>query len=144
MGLTCYDVHWRLVELNVDHACGLASLLRVIGGRLGVFNVPEVVDVMVYGNYEMVKQALGGSVVIERSLVPGISSRAILIGSVPYASIEDLVVSTIVNADIPWYVGIIRELMANVNVRNSLRWEWINEVLSRFGVKELFNRVISQ
>ena len=144
MGLTCHDVHWRLVELNVDHACGLASLLRVIGVRLGVFNVPEVVDVMVYGNYEMVKQALGGSVVIERSLVPGISSRAILIGSVPYASIEDLVVSTVVNADIPWYVGIIRELMANVNVRNSLRWEWINEVLSRFGVKELFNRVISQ
>ena len=144
MGITCDEVHWRLVELNIDHACGLASLLKVIGKRLGVFNVPDVIDIMIYGNYENAEQALNGLVIIERSLVPGLFSRAVLIGGVPYASIEDLIVSVVVNEDIPWYVSIIRELMRNPNVRNSLRWEWINEVLNRFGVKELFDKVISQ
>ncbi len=144
MGITCEDAHWMLIELSVDHACGLASLLKVIGRRLGIFDIPDVIDVMIYGDYDLVKRVLGGSVVIEKSLVPGLSQRAILMGGIPYASIEDLVVSAVVNEDIPWYVGIIRELMMNANVRNSLRWEWINEVLSRFGVRELFNRVISQ
>ncbi|ADN49725.1 hypothetical protein [Vulcanisaeta distributa] len=144
MSTTCNEVHWRLVELNIDHACGLASLLKVIGKRLGVFDVPNIIDVMIYGNHEIVKQALGNTVIVERALVPGLLSRAILIGGIPYASIEDLVVSVTVNKDMPWYVGIIRELMANPNVKNSLRWEWINEVLNRFGVAELFNKIISQ
>ncbi|MGC8606625.1 MAG: hypothetical protein ACP5GZ_02745 [Vulcanisaeta sp.] len=144
MGNDCEDVHWRLVELNVDHACGLASLLKVIGRRLGVFDVPDILDVMIYGDYESVSQALGGSVVIERSLVPGLFSRAILIRSIPYASIEDLVVSIVINWDIPWYVAIIKELMRNINVRSSLRWEWINETLNRFGFMGLFNKIISQ
>ncbi len=130
--------------MNIDHVCGLASLLKVIGKRLGVFDVPNIIDVMVYGNHEIVKQALGNTVIVERALVPGLLSRAILIGGIPYASIEDLVVSVTVNEDIPWYVGIIRELMANPNVKNSLRWEWINEVLNRFGVAELFNKIISR
>lgn len=130
--------------MNIDHACGLASLLKVIGKRLGVFDVPNIIDVMIYGNHEIVKQALGNTVIVERALVPGLLSRAILIGGIPYASIEDLVVSVTVNKDMPWYVGIIRELMANPNVKNSLRWEWINEVLNRFGVAELFNKIISQ
>ena len=143
MRITCDEVHWRIVELNIDHACGLASLLKIIGERLSIFGVPDVVDVMVYGNYDTVKHALGGSVIIERSLVPGLFSRAILIGGIPYASIEDLVVSVVVNTDIPWYVAIIKDLMRNSNVRNNLRWEWINEVLSRFGVMGLLNKIIS-
>ncbi|WP_054853016.1 hypothetical protein [Vulcanisaeta distributa] len=146
MNITCSEVHWRLVELNMDHACGLASILKVIGERLGILSIPDVVDVMVYGNYETAKQVLGNSVVLERSLVPGgLFSRSILIGGIPYASIEDLVVSVVVNGgDVPWYVDIVRELMRNNNVRNSLRWEWINEVLSRFGVTRIFNEIISQ
>ncbi|WP_243680498.1 hypothetical protein [Vulcanisaeta souniana] len=68
---TCDEVHWRLVELNIDHACGLASLVKIIGGRLGIFNIPNIIDVMVYNSYETVNHALGGSVVVERSLVPG-------------------------------------------------------------------------
>ncbi len=142
--ITCSDVHWMLIELNIDHACGLASLLKVIGKRLGVFNVPNITDVMVYGNHEIVKQALGNTVIVERALVPGLLSRAILIGGIPYASIEDLVVSVTVNEDIPWYVDIIKELMANPNVKNSLKWEWINEVLNRFSVTGFFNKIISQ
>ncbi|WP_054857270.1 hypothetical protein [Vulcanisaeta sp. JCM 16159] len=144
MNITCSEVHWRLVELNMDHACGLASILKVIGERLGILSIPDVVDVMVYGNYETAKQVLGNSVVLERSLVPGLFSRAILIGGIPYASIEDLIVSVVVNGDTPWYVDIVRELMRNNNVRNSLRWEWINEVLSRFGVTRIFNEIILQ
>ncbi|BDR92564.1 hypothetical protein [Vulcanisaeta souniana] len=141
---TCDEVHWRLVELNIDHACGLASLVKIIGGRLGIFNIPNIIDVMVYNSYETVNHALGGSVVVERSLVPGLLSRAILIGSIPYASIEDVIVSVVVNRDLPWYIAIIRELMRNNNVRNNLRWEWINEVLNRFGFVRYFNEIISQ
>ena len=130
--------------MNIDHACGLASLLKVIGGRLGIFNIPNIVDIMVYDSYDTVNQALGDSVVVERSLVPGLLSRAILIGSIPYASIEDIIVSVVVNRGLSWYIAIIRELMRNSNVRNSLRWEWINEVLNRFGVARNFNEIISQ
>ncbi|WP_243671489.1 hypothetical protein [Vulcanisaeta sp. JCM 16161] len=72
MSIACDEVHWRLVELNIDHACGLASLLKVIGERLGIFDVPDVIDVMVYGDHESVRQALGSSVIVERSLVPGL------------------------------------------------------------------------
>ena len=143
VGVTCTDIHWRLVELGVDHACGLASLLRAIGNRLGIFDVPNVIDVMVYGAHDTVKSALGSYVVVERSLVPELSSRAILIGGVPYASIEDLIVSVVVNTDTPWYVELVRELLMNDWVRGNLRWEWVNEVLSRFGVRDVFNRVIS-
>ncbi len=67
-----------------------------------------------------------------------------LIRSIPYASIEDLVVSVVINGDIPWYAALIKELIRNANVRNSLRWEWINEVLNRFNAVEIFNRIISQ
>ncbi len=74
----------------------------------------------------------------------GLLSRAILIGSIPYASIEDVIVSVVVNRDLPWYIAIIRELMRNNNVRNNLRWEWINEVLNRFGFVRYFNEIISQ
>ncbi|GAB6947981.1 hypothetical protein JCM16161A_21110 [Vulcanisaeta sp. JCM 16161] len=144
MSIACDEVHWRLVELNIDHACGLASLLKVIGERLGIFDVPDVIDVMVYGDHESVRQALGSSVIVERSLVPGLFSRAVLIRSIPYASIEDLVVSVVINGDIPWYAALIKELIRNANVRNSLRWEWINEVLNRFNAVEIFNRIISQ
>ncbi|WP_054842690.1 hypothetical protein [Vulcanisaeta distributa] len=144
MSITCDDVHWRLVELNIDHACGLASLLKIIGERLGIFDVPDVVDVLIYGDHEFVKQVLGSYVVIERSLVPDLFSRSVLIKGIPYASIEDLVVSVVVNSDIPWYVSLIKELIRNTNVRSGLKWEWINEVLNRFGAMEVFNKLISQ
>ncbi|WP_243680497.1 hypothetical protein [Vulcanisaeta souniana] len=52
--------------------------------------------------------------------------------------------SVVVNRDLPWYIAIIRELMRNNNVRNNLRWEWINEVLNRFGFVRYFNEIISQ
>jgi hypothetical protein len=136
----CGDVHWRLVELNVDHACGLISLLKVIGGRLGITDIPDFVDVMVHGSAEPVKEVLGSSIVIEQSLVPNLASRAILIGGVPYASLEDLVVSVVVNEE-PWYVGIIREILGRDSVRRNLRWEWINEVLSRYGAGDRFQRL---
>jgi hypothetical protein len=136
----CGGVHWRLVELNVDHACGLISLLKVIGGRLGITDIPDFVDVMVHGSAEPVKEVLGSSIVIEQSLVPNLASRAILIGGVPYASLEDLVVSVVVNEE-PWYVGIIREILGRDSVRRNLRWEWINEVLSRYGAGDRFQRL---
>jgi hypothetical protein len=136
----CGGVHWRLVELNVDHACGLISLLKVIGGRLGITDIPDFVDVMVHGPAEPVKEVLGSSIVIEQSLVPNLASRAILIGGVPYASLEDLVVSVVVNEE-PWYVGIIREILGRDSVRRNLRWEWINEVLSRYGAGDRFQRL---
>ncbi|WP_243671490.1 hypothetical protein [Vulcanisaeta sp. JCM 16161] len=53
-------------------------------------------------------------------------------------------VSVVINGDIPWYAALIKELIRNANVRNSLRWEWINEVLNRFNAVEIFNRIISQ
>lgn len=140
-GMDCGAIHWRLVELGVDHACGLASLLRVMGRRLGITEVPGFVDVMVHGDVDFVKAVLGGSVVIERSLVPNLFSRAVLISTVPYASLEDLVVSVVVNDD-PWYVDTVRELLGRDNVRLNLRWEWINEVLARYGVRERFEELV--
>ncbi|MFB6469619.1 MAG: hypothetical protein TU36_000025 [Vulcanisaeta sp. AZ3] len=143
MCTNCEEVHWRLVDLGVDHACGLVCLLRVIGGRIGIIALPSVMDVMVSNDTERVKNALGGSVVVERSLVPNLSSRAILIGSAPYASLEDLIVSVVVNEQLTWYVELVRELLSIGNVREGLRWGWINEVLDRYGVKRKFLSLIS-
>ena len=143
MSITCEDVHWRLVELNVDHACGLASLLRIIGRRIGVIDVPDITDVILYNNREDILNALSGQVVVERALVPNLFSRAVLVGGVPYASIEDLVVSVVLNEDNPWYVDTVRRLLRIDSVREGLRWTWINEVLDRYGVRDRFRMITS-
>ncbi|WP_084019908.1 hypothetical protein [Vulcanisaeta thermophila] len=132
----CEDLHWELTELGVDHACGLVSLLRVIGGRLGVGELPDVVDVMINPS-DAPRVSIPG-VTIEFSLVPNVQGRAVYVGGAPFASLEDLVVSVVVNRGIPWYLGLVRKLLSNGGVRESLNWEWVYEILDRFNAKAEF------
>ncbi len=116
-------------------------MIRVMGRRIGVNIEGDIVDVFVYnGDYERALGILGNSVIIERGLVPNVHSRIVMAGGVPHASLEDIIVSSLLNLDLPWYINAVKSILAS-RISQNLRWEWIYEVLTRFGMYDEFKRL---
>jgi len=133
------ELHWRLNELGIDHAAGLLRTLSIIAPRFGLGEINDRVDFQVH--YSQVDRAKSvGSFIVEPALVPNLASRSILICGVPHASIEDLVVSVVLNNDKPWYVAAVSNLVHVIG--DYLDWEWIMEVLHRFDKLSDFKRLL--
>jgi hypothetical protein len=134
------ELHWRLNEAGIDHAAGLLSTLSKIAHRLGLNPPRDGLDFQVYvGQIDAVHEILGG-IIVEPALVPNLASRAVLMCGVPHASLEDLVVSVVLNADKQWYIDTVRRIIELLG--SSLNWEWIMETLHRFKQASIFKRLI--